>query len=186
MQTSIIQVRARLVRETTGPKGLEGFYFAAMLQHVLDWITLAEDDREGFSNFLESEEQRHRAGSDKDAMQHRQSFQTMESRRTDDDYMVLRAHKTIPTAELRQLFMHKLKVSAPCQPSGEERAKGAGAHVFMLTRRGDRRPGLPAWPRKGESRAAAIAVIWPTTRTSRRVQGGRGPLSQFNDLRANM
>ena len=145
MQTVIIQVRARLVRETSGPKGLEGFHFTAMLQHVLDWNTLAEDDREGFSYFLESEEQRHCAGSDKDAMQHRQSFQTMESRRSDNDYMVVRAYKTIPSAELRQLFTHKLKVSAPFSYSHLRRiAQGAYADVSFLIWLHDSRPELPA------------------------------------------
>ena len=110
-QTVIIRVRAFLTRESTGPPGYEGFYFVACLQRALQWETLPESDRKAFTHFLETEQQRYRAKAAGDPSGYRQKMMDVTTRPSDDDYIIDRASKTIPTPELMSLFMDRLAVS---------------------------------------------------------------------------
>ena len=110
-QATIIRVRAFLNRESTGPPGYEGFYFVACLQRALQWEALAESDREAYTRFLETERQRYQAKAAEDPSGYRKKMVDVTTRPKDDDYVVERARKTIPTPELLSLFLDRLAVS---------------------------------------------------------------------------
>lgn len=81
------------------------------MQRALQWETLAESDRKAFTHFLETEQQRYRAKAAGDPSGYRQKMMDVTTRPSDDDYIIDRASKTIPTPELMSLFVDRLAVS---------------------------------------------------------------------------
>lgn len=81
------------------------------MQNTLDWCGLSRRDREGFSEFLESERKRYQERSAGDPKGTQEAFKTMESRKTDDDYLGYRAKKIIKSPEYLALFWSKMSVS---------------------------------------------------------------------------
>lgn len=107
-QRLLYSIRCRSCKYGTGPSGYEGWLWAAVVQDTLDWGSLSTREREGFSEFLESERKRYQERAAVDPKGALEASKTIESRKTDDDYLGYRAKKIIKSPEYLALFWSKI------------------------------------------------------------------------------